>query len=135
MLGSKSKRILKIDLSSRTFEVQERQDLMAYLGGVGIATKLLDEEVFYDRDPLDGEQPIIFAIGPLATIFPVVTKTVCMFRSPLTGELGESYAGGRLAMSMLYAGYDAIVIKGRADRPVYLSVGPKTVHIKNADPL
>ncbi len=135
MLNSKSIRVLKIDLSSGIFEVRERTDLMAYLGGVGIAAKLLDEEVLYDKDPLDPEQPIIFAIGPLSTIFPVVTKTVCMFRSPLTGELGESYAGGRLAMSMLYAGYDAIVIKGRASRPVYLSVGSKRVQIKKADPL
>ncbi len=135
MLGSKSIRVLKIDLARKTFEVKERIDLIPYLGGVGIATKLLDEEVLYDKDPLDPNQPIIFAIGPLSTIFPVVTKTVCMFRSPLTVELGESYAGGRLAMAMLYAGYDAIVIKGRADRPVYLSVSSKMVQIKRADPL
>jgi aldehyde:ferredoxin oxidoreductase len=135
MLGSKSIRVLKIDLSSQTFKVQERFDLIPYLGGVGVATKLLDEEVMYDRDPLDENQPIIFAIGPLSTIFPVVTKTVCMFRSPLTKELGESYAGGRLAMAMLYAGYDALIITGRASRPVYLSISSKMVSIKNADPL
>ncbi|MGE5404420.1 MAG: aldehyde ferredoxin oxidoreductase N-terminal domain-containing protein [Candidatus Saccharibacteria bacterium] len=128
-------RVLKIDLSTGTFEIKDRPDLMAYLGGVGIATKLLDEEIHYDREALDPDQPIVFAIGPMSTIFPVVTKTVCMFRSPLTGELGESYAGGRLAMAMLYAGYDAIVIKGKAERPVYLSVHPRQVSIKKADPL
>ncbi|MGE5372100.1 MAG: aldehyde ferredoxin oxidoreductase N-terminal domain-containing protein [Solirubrobacterales bacterium] len=128
-------RILNIDLSTRSFEITDRKDLHDYLGGVGLATKLLDENLQYDKDPLDPEQPIIFAIGPMSTIFPVVTKTVCMFRSPLTGELGESYAGGRLAMAMLYAGYDAIVIRGRADRPVYLSIGSRTVSIKKADPL
>jgi len=135
MIGSKSIRVLKVDLSSRTFNVQERFDLIPYLGGVGVATKLLDEEVLYDHDPLHENQPIIFAIGPLSTIFPVVTKTVCMFRSPLTGELGESYAGGRLAMAMLYAGYNALIITGRASRPVYLSISSKMVSIKNADPL
>lgn len=128
-------RVLKIDLTNRSFEVADRPDLVSYLGGVGIAAKLLDEEVHYDLDGLDPQQPIIFAIGPLSTVFPVVTKTCCMFRSPLTGELGESYAGGRLAMAMLYAGYDALVITGRADRPVYLSITSRAVKIKKADPL
>lgn len=135
MLGTNVIRVLKINLSSQTSNVEERADLHAYLGGVGIASKLLDEELLYEQDPLDIEQPIIFAIGPLSTIFPVVTKTVCMFKSPLTGELGESYAGGRLAMAMLYAGYDAIVIKGRANRPVYLSINSQSAQIKKADPL
>ncbi|QGT98622.1 oxidoreductase [Candidatus Syntrophocurvum alkaliphilum] len=128
-------RVLYIDLSTRTFDIKDRADLSLYLGGVGIASKLLDEELQYDLSPLDVEQPIIFAIGALSTIYPVVTKTVCMFRSPLTGNLGESYAGGRLAMSMLYSGYDAIVIKGQANRPVYLSIGSRHVEIKNADPI
>lgn len=135
MLGSKYIRVLYVDLSSGTFEIKDRPDLVKYLGGVGIATKLLDETLPYQAEPLAPEQPIIFAIGPLSTIFPVITKTVCMFRSPLTGELGESYAGGRLAMAMRYAGYDALVITGKAKRPVYLSINSRSVSIKKADPM
>ncbi|MGE5397195.1 MAG: aldehyde ferredoxin oxidoreductase N-terminal domain-containing protein [Chitinophagales bacterium] len=128
-------RILKIDLTTRTFEVKDRPDLNTYLGGVGLAAKLLDEEMDYTLEALDPGQPIVFAIGPMSTIFPVVTKVCCMFRSPLTGELGESYAGGRLAMAMLLAGYDALVIKGKAERPVYISVTSRAVSIKKADPM
>lgn len=135
MLNNPFIRILKIDLTSRRFEIEERKDLTSYLGGVGVAMKLLDEETSYDKAPLNPGQPIIFAIGALSTIYPVITKTVCTFRSPLTGNLGESYAGGRLAMALFYSGYDAVVIKGRADRPVYITIGSNQVAIKNADPL
>ena len=67
------------------------------------------------------EQPIVLAIGAASTVFPVITKVVALFRSPLTGELGESYAGGRLAMAILMSGYDAIVITGQAKHPCYLA--------------
>jgi aldehyde:ferredoxin oxidoreductase len=81
------------------------------------------------------EQPVILAIGGLSTVFPVITKVVAMFISPLTGELGESYAGGRLAASIMGAGYDAIVMTGKAPKPVYLSIDSKDVKFKDARPL
>jgi aldehyde:ferredoxin oxidoreductase len=62
----------------------------------------------------------------------VVTKTVAMFKSPLTGELGESYAGGRMALTMLMAGYDAIVITGSHRRSTYLSVNTHDIAFKDA---
>jgi aldehyde:ferredoxin oxidoreductase len=94
--------------------------------------RLLAEWVHDRKDPLDPAQPIIFAIGPLTTIFPVVTKTVATFRSPLTGEYGESHAGGHFASSLRYAGYDAIVISGRAERLVYLVIDGDKVEIRGA---
>ncbi|MGE5398143.1 MAG: aldehyde ferredoxin oxidoreductase N-terminal domain-containing protein [Chitinophagales bacterium] len=135
MLNRDRIKVLNIDLGERKWEVTEREDLAYYLGGVGIGIRLLDENLYYDRDPLDAAQPIIFCIGPLSSVFPVMTKAVCMFRSPLTGELGESYAGGRLAMSMVYAGYDAIVIRGDSPHPMYLSIGPDSVDFRSAEPL
>ncbi len=128
-------RVLNVDLSDKSWEVTDRPDLFRYLGGVGVGTRLLDENTLYDRNPLDERQPLIFCIGPLSSIFPVITKTVCMFRSPLTGELGESYAGGRLALAMVYSGYNAIVIKGEASQPIYLSISPDNVEFNNAEPL
>jgi aldehyde:ferredoxin oxidoreductase len=73
------------------------------------------------------------AIGPLTTIYPVVTKTAATFRSPLTGEYGESHAGGHFASSLRYAGYDALVITGRAERPVYLVISGDGVEIRGAE--
>jgi aldehyde:ferredoxin oxidoreductase len=62
----------------------------------------------------------------------VATKAVATFKSPLTGELGESYAGGRLHMAMRFAGHEAIVIRGRAEQPSYISINDGEVKIKDA---
>lgn len=125
-------RVLYIDLASKKIKVEHRKDLCDYLGGVGVASKLLEENMRADLSPLDETQPIIFAIGAASTIFPVITKTVAMFISPLTGELGESYAGGRLALTLFMAGYDAVVIIGKASKPVYIKINRNNVEFKDA---
>jgi len=136
MLNADLIRILHVDLASGAHRVEDRDDLFRdYLGGTGVAVKLLDERVHVDKDALDPAQPAIFAIGPLTTIFPVVTKTAAAFRSPLTGEYGESHAGGQFASALRYAGYDALVLTGRAGRPVYLLIDGERVEVRPADAL
>ena len=132
MLNEKYIKVLYIDLETEKIRIEQREDLMPYLGGVGIASKLLQENIKPDLEITAPEQPIIFAIGAGAYIFPVLTKTVAMFISPLTGELGESYAGGRMAMSMLMAGYDALVIAGKAKKHSYLAISTNNVNIRDA---
>jgi aldehyde:ferredoxin oxidoreductase len=132
MLGRDYIKVLYIDLAARRIRIERRQDLADYIGGSGVATKIFSELVCVDKDPLDPGQPIIFSVGPMNTIFPVATKTAAVFRSPLTGNFGESHAGGRLAMAMRFAGYDAIVITGRASSPVYLAITQDSIDIKDA---
>lgn len=132
MIYEKYIRVLYIDLKSKKIRIEQREDLCQYLGGVGVASKLLEENIKPDKSPLDEEQVVIFAIGAASSIYPVVTKTVAMFYSPLTGELGESYAGGRLALTMLLAGYDAIVIQGKADKPTYITINSNNIEFKDA---
>ena len=125
--------VLYINLTNETSKVVNRQDLHdKYLGGTGVATMLMHEEFKEGTDALDPESPIVLSIGPLSGIFPCCTKVVAMFRSPLTGEFGESHAGGRLAMAMRFAGYSSIVITGRAKRPVYLSIYNNDIAFKDA---
>lgn len=131
----KSKRVLYVDLSSGRMQRRERPDLDEFVGGVGIAAKLLQEELVPQADPLAEEQPIIIAVGPLSSIYPSVTKAVALFKSPLTGELGESHAGMRIALAMKAAGLDALVVKGRSSTPCYLFISDDDVTIKNAEPL
>ncbi len=134
MLNAELVRILHVDLATGESHIEDRSDLFHdYLGGTGVAVRLLDERVHADRDPLDESQPVIFAIGPLTTIFPVVTKAVATFRSPLTGEYGESHAGGRFAAALRYAGYDGLVLTGAARRPVYLVIDGERVEVRPAD--
>lgn len=135
MLTKGQIRVLYVDLTNKQTTILEREDLVSYLGGVGIAAKLLDEELKPEKDALDSEQSIIFAAGAFSTIFPVATKGVAVFKSPLTGELGESYAGGRFSLAMFSAGYDAIVIKGKSLHPCYLSINGEKIIFRDARPL
>lgn len=127
------KNVLYIDLTRRRFWVEDRKDLFEkYLGGVGVATQLLLEECPKNADPLGPENPIIFAVGPLTGVYPLASKTVAMFKSPHTGNLGESHAGGRSAIAIRSAGYGAIVIKGASETPVYLAIHESKVYFRDA---
>lgn len=125
-------KVLAIDLSNSAFTVSERPDLKTLLGGVGVGAKLLLENAAWDKDPLDPAQPAVFAIGPLSGIFPLATKVAAVFRSPLTGEWGESYAGLRSAMALRFAGFDAVMIKGKAAHPTYLRIDRDGVAFRDA---
>ncbi|ATZ60944.2 MAG: aldehyde ferredoxin oxidoreductase family protein [Methanosarcinales archaeon Met12] len=128
--------VLYVDLSKKRFWVKKREDLFEkYIGGTGVATQLLHEECPEGADPLGAENPIIFVIGPLTALFPVASKTVAMFKSPHTGNLGESHCGGRSAIAIRMAGYGAIVINGASDVPVYLAIHGNRVYFRDASTL
>lgn len=127
------KRVLYIDLTKKKFWVEERADLFErFIGGAGVAIKLLEENCDKDTEPLSPENPIIFAVGALNGLFPIASKTVAMFKSPHTGNLGESHAGGRSAIAIRMAGYGAIVIKGRSERPCYIAIHGDKVFFRDA---
>ena len=127
------KKVLYIDLTKKDIRIKERADLFDdYLGGSGVAIKLLEEECPRGIDPVDASNPIIFAVGPLTTLYPSASKTVAMFKSPLTGNLGESHCGGRSAMAIKFAGYGAIVINGSSELPLYLAVVGDEVKFRDA---
>ncbi len=130
------KRVLHIDLNRRRSWVEERPDLFEEsLGGAGVGIRLLDELCPADADPLGPDNPIIFTVGPLTGLFPVVSKTVAMFKSPHTGELGESHAGGRSAIAIRMAGYGAITIQGASDMPIYLVIDGDKIYFRDATAL
>ncbi|MEM2821554.1 MAG: aldehyde ferredoxin oxidoreductase N-terminal domain-containing protein, partial [Thermoproteota archaeon] len=129
-------RVLYVDLSRRSFHAENRPDLFEeYLGGVGVAIRLLAEECPPNTDPLGPDNPIIFSVGPLTGLFPMASKTIAMFKSPLTGNLGESHAGGRTASAIRMAGYGAIVIRGSSETPVYLAIHGDKVYFRDASGL
>ncbi len=125
--------VLYIDLSKYRYEIVNRKDLFEeWIGGVGVGIQLLKEELNTNADPLSEENVIVFAIGPFTPAYPLASKTVALFKSPLTGNLGESHAGGRTATSIANAGYGAIVIKGRSKKPIYIVVENDKVHFRDA---
>ncbi len=131
--GDPLTRVLHIDLSRRRFRVDERPELFKHaLGGTGVGIRLLEELCPSGADPLGPDNPIVFTVGPLTGLYPLASKTVAMFKSPHTGDLGESHAGGRSAIALRMAGYGAIVIEGQSTMPVYVVVTDQGVHFRDA---
>lgn len=129
-------RVLYIDLTEKTYHLSDRPDIFAPgLGGAHAAIRLLEEDCPSGADPLGPHNPVVFAVGPLTCLFPLASKTVAMFKSPLTGDLGESHAGGRSAIAIRHAGYGAIVIRGASDLPVYLTIDGPRVCFRDASAL
>lgn len=126
-------RVLFVDLTRHKTWVEDRGDLFSErLGGAGVAIELLHECCPEGCDPLGPDNPIVLAVGPLTALYPLASKTVAMFKSPHTGNLGESHCGGRSAMALRLAGYGAMVVLGRSPTPVYLSVGRDHVSFRDA---
>ncbi|MEX2738381.1 MAG: aldehyde ferredoxin oxidoreductase family protein [Candidatus Wukongarchaeota archaeon] len=133
MLDKTISKVLFIDLTRRSFWIEKREELFEkYLGGAGVAIHLLSEECPRGSKPLERENVIVFAVGPLVNMFPMASKTVAMFKSPLTGTLGESHAGGRSAVAIRSAGYGAIVIRGASIKPVYIAIHGDKVNFRDA---
>ncbi|MEM4158065.1 MAG: aldehyde ferredoxin oxidoreductase N-terminal domain-containing protein [Candidatus Methanomethylicaceae archaeon] len=129
-------RVLYVDLTNRRYWTEERRELFKEcLGGTGVAIRLLMEECKAGTDPLAPENPIIFCVGYLNAVFPLASKTVAMFKSPLTKNLGESHAGGRCGVAIRMAGLGGIVIRGKSESPVYLVVSEDGVRFKDASAL
>src|SRR4030042_5196692 len=129
-------RVLLVDVTRRSYRVEDRADLFQYyIGGSGVAINLLRENCPEGADPLGPENPTVFAVGPLVGLYPLASKTVAMFKAPLTGNLGESHAGGRSATSLRLAGYGALVITGASASPIYLSIRGNRISFQDASAL
>ncbi|MFA4916598.1 MAG: aldehyde ferredoxin oxidoreductase family protein [Syntrophales bacterium] len=128
--------VLHVDLTRQSYSIEERPGLFQEnIGGTGVGIQLLDELCPQGIDPFAPENPIILAVGPLTGLFPFASKTIAMFKSPLTGNLGESHAGGRSAVSLRLAGYGALVITGASSSPVYLAIHGEKVYFRDASAL
>ena len=130
--------VLHIDLSQRSFEEESIDDSVyrQLLGGKGLGTHLLLNNTKAGVDPLSADNVIIFATGPVTD-----TKVYgsCRFgafsKSPLTGIYCESYVGGKAAEPLSRTGYDAVIIKGASEKPVYLEISNKKVIFRDASHL
>lgn len=130
-LKSSAFRVLRVDATTRKSEVLFFGSKSELVGGSGLAAALYEEYGLVHEPAYHPDQPLIFAIGTLTGYYPLMSKVVCGFKSPYHDQYAESHAGGRLAVSMRFAGYDAIVITGRSERPIAIGVGAKDVEIKD----
>lgn len=128
-------RVLRIDLKKRRARIQplEKELAFRYLGGRGFNSKRLIDEIPAAMDPFDPENKLMFSTGPLVgTAFPTASRFNVSAKSPLTGILGDSNAGGHFAAEMKFAGYDQIILENVSDELVYIFVDDDDVSIINA---
>lgn len=128
-------KILRINLTKNQRKVQHTEKLLMkkFLGGRGFNSKRLYDEVPKDVEPLSPQNKLIFATGPLVgTAFPLGARFNVSAKSPLTGILGDSNAGGHFASEMKFAGYDQIIIEGKSQKPVYIFIEDREVRIIDA---
>jgi aldehyde:ferredoxin oxidoreductase len=128
-------RILHVDLNLGKSWVEhiDARQIQPYLGGIGLGVRLLYDRLPPGAEPLGPENVLVFAPGPFAgTLVATGNKHAVVAKSPLTGMIGDSLSGSFWAHTLRRAGYDALVITGRAESPVYLSINDDQVRIRKA---
>ena len=131
-------KILRVDLERESIEVEEPNEILysRYLGGGTLALYYLLKELKPRTDPLAPENILIFSGSVISgTPAPGLSRFSVAAKSPLTGAFGEAEAGGWWIPELKFAGFDAIHIRGRAKRPVYLWIHEGETEIRDASPI
>jgi len=138
MLGGYIGKILRVDLTERRISTEKLDAEIAkkFIGGKGLGAKILYDSLKLGTDPLSPENILIFASGPLtATLAPTSARWAVVTKSPLTNIFLDCQVGGYFGAAMKLAGFDCIIMEGKADSPVYLWVHDGNAEILNAGDL
>jgi aldehyde:ferredoxin oxidoreductase len=131
-------KVLDVDLSTGIIEsrVLDAEIVRLFLGGRGLGTRLLWDLVGPEVEPLSAGNALIFCTGPLTgTAFPTGSRFTVSTKSPLTGTVLDANSGGFWGMRFKRTGYDALIVRGRADSPCYLDITPSGPALKDASDL
>ncbi len=130
--------MLEIDLTEgvvRETDVTDKEREM-FIGGKGLAAKILFDRVKPGIDPLSPENMLIFNTGPLTgSNAPCSSRFNCTTKNVLTGGIASSNCGGNFGLNLKKAGYDALILTGKAKNPVHISIEDNKVEIKDATSL
>jgi aldehyde:ferredoxin oxidoreductase len=135
MLKGYNNKILRLDLATRDVDITSLEENIArkYIGGVGLAAKILWDETTPATAPLSPENELVFMTGPLTgSILPKSSRYIVAGISPLTGIWGQAHSGGRFADELRHAGFDGIIIRGQSSQPIYLWITNGKVEIRDA---
>ena len=138
MLYGYGGRVLRVDLRSGKV-VREKTDpqyMLKAIGGRGLNSLRLYDELERDIDPLSPENMLLIGVGPLTgSLLSSSAYMTISGKSPLTGILGDSAAGGFFGPELKQAGYDQVVMTGKAEKPCYLLIADDHVEIRDASHL
>lgn len=127
--------ILRVNLETGAIgkEATDPRDAALFLGARGLGVKLYTDEVDARVDALSPDNKMVFAPGPFSGTFaPSAGRYHVVTKGPLTGAIAGSNAGGSFGPELKYAGYDAVIIEGKAAHPVYLWIKDDEVEIRDA---
>jgi aldehyde:ferredoxin oxidoreductase len=131
-------KILHVDLTSASLTVEEPDEAFyrKYMGGSALAMYYLLNELPPGVDPLGSENVLVLALSVLTgTAVSGQSRMTAAAKSPLTGGIGDSQGGGFFPAEMKFAGFDAIVVKGKAEKPVYLWINEGEYELRDASHL
>lgn len=131
-------KLIRVNLSNSSIKVEnlKMDDAKLYLGGRGLGSKYLFDEIDPTIDPLSQENKLIFMTGPLTGTYATCAgRYNVVAKAPLTGTIGAANSGGHFGPELKFAGYDGIIFEGKADSPVYLSIHDDEIELKSAEHL
>ncbi len=131
-------KLLRVNLNEGTISKEDLnvEDARNYLGGRGLGTKIMMDEVDPRVDPFSPENKLIFMTGPLTGTFASSSgRYEVIAKAPLTGTIGASNSGGHFGPELKYTGYDGIIFEGESDKPVYLYINDDEVQLRSAEHL
>ncbi len=131
-------KVLWVDLSTRTVRTEPLNEEWAkdFIGGKGLGFRYLFETLPANVNPLSPANVLVIFSGALAgTCVATTARTVVCTRSPATSTILDSYVGGAFALQLKLAGYDGIILTGRASRPSYVLILDDRVEVRDATPI
>ncbi len=131
-------KIIRVNLSNKTVKIEDldEKEALKFIGGRGLGTKILMDEVDPGVDAYSPENKLIFMTGPLSgTPTPTGGRYMVITKSPLTGTVACSNSGGYWGAELKSAGYDGIILEGKSESPVYISIVDEKVEIHDASHL
>lgn len=131
-------KLIRVNLSDETIKVEDlnMEDANLYLGGRGLGSKYLYDEIDPKVDPLSPDNKLIFMTGPMTGTFAACAgRFNVVAKAPLTGTIGASNSGGYFGPELKFAGYDGIIFEGKSETPVYLKIYDDKIELKNAEHL
>lgn len=131
-------KLIRVNLSDETIKVEDlnMEDANLYLGGRGLGSKYLYDEIDPKVDPLSPDNKLIFMTGPMTGTFAACAgRFNVVAKAPLTGTIGASNSGGYFGPELKFAGYDGIIFEGKSETPVYLKIYDDKIELKSAEHL
>ncbi len=131
-------KLIRVNLTDKVIKVEKLNMIYAkdFIGGRGLGSKYLYEEIDPQIDALSPENKLIFMTGPVTGTYATCAgRFNVVAKAPLTGTIGAANSGGYFGPELKFAGYDGIIFEGKANKPVYLHINDDLIELKDASHL